>query len=90
MRIYNNSSHNLRSLQERVEELEQNSQNSTLVLSLMPEDWTDFGLITDIREWQILSADNIDLTDAFEYRQFNGKWQIFSLTAQSNLQVILN
>lgn len=90
MRIYNNGSQLLRSLQTRLEQLEQNNQNSTLILNLMPETWTDFALVAEIEKWQALSVDGIDLTDSFEYRQFNSKWQIFSLTAQSNLQVILS
>lgn len=91
MRIYNNSSSSplVRSLLERVEQLEVNSQSSAIALNLPADVWTDFALVSDASEFQILDVLGNNLTDSFEYRQFQGKWQIQSLTIQNNLQIIL-
>jgi hypothetical protein len=80
----------VRSLSQRVEQLEDNLQPpSAIVLNLAAEAWTDFALISDALGFQVLDSGNTDLTDSFEYRQYQGKWQIYSLTIQSNLQIIL-
>ncbi|MGL4880085.1 MAG: hypothetical protein ACRC8K_03370 [Waterburya sp.] len=67
------------------------NENSTQInLNLIAETWTDLALTSDASEFQVLSSDNVDVTDSFEYRIFQGKWQIFSLISQNNLQIILN
>jgi hypothetical protein len=89
--IYNNNSNN-------------GGQYTNITLTIPAQIWTDFGSATEVKEWQVLANDGegslpgvspgtrearSDLTDSFEYRQFQGKWQIFSLIAQNNLQIIL-
>jgi hypothetical protein len=74
--IYNNSSNN-------------GATYTAITLNIPAQTWTDFGSVVDIKEYQVLGNDGSDLSDSFEYRQFQGKWQIFSLTVQNNLQIIL-
>lgn len=82
-----------------------NSNTSVISISISANTWTDFGSVANIGSFQVLAGGNaplqgasstpasqakIDLTDSFEYRQFQTKWQIFSLQAQNNLHIILN
>jgi hypothetical protein len=88
LRIFNNNSQLVRSLVQRVDQLEGNAPDPALPLNLQAETWTDFAEDTEV-SWQILGNNGSDLTDSFEYRRYQGKWQLYSLTPQANLQIIL-
>lgn len=62
---------------------------SVVELSLNANTWTDFASALEVKTFEVLSFDKVNLTDSFEYRQFESKWQIFSLISQNNLQIIL-
>ncbi len=79
----------MRSLSSRVDQLEANDNPLAIALDLPADVWTDFALVSEAEGWQVLDSADNDLTDSFEYRQFQGKWQIQSLTIQNNLQIIL-
>lgn len=66
------------------------SNTSVIDISLSADTWTDLGSSLTVGSFQVLSFDRVDLTDSFEYRQFQNKWQIKSLQDQNNLHVILN
>jgi hypothetical protein len=82
-----------------------NNVSSQIQISIQAEAWTDFAPVATVNSFQVLSQAKEDetpgvppgaryvrddLTDSFEYRQFNLQWQIRSLIAQNNLQIILN
>jgi hypothetical protein len=90
LRIYNNNSQLVRLLLDRVEQLE--TQSTAIVLASLPANtWTDFPTSNSpIKDFEVLTATGKVITDGFEYRQNNGNWQIYSLIAQTNLQIIPN
>ncbi len=64
------------------------SNTSVLDISISANTWTDFGSTLTVGSFQVLSQAKINLTDSFEYRQFQTKWQIKSLVNQNNLHII--
>jgi hypothetical protein len=67
-----------------------NNVSSQIQISIQADAWTDFAPVAAVNSFQVLSQAKNDLTDSFEYRQFNSQWQIRSLIAQNSLQIILN
>lgn len=65
------------------------NSETTILLDVNAETWTDI-CDKSVSDFYILNSEMLDVTDSFEYRQFNNKWQIYSLVSQSNLQVLLS
>jgi hypothetical protein len=62
---------------------------SLTLASLPSSTWTNFGDATAFACFRVLSSANQDVTDNFDYRQSGGKWQVFSLTNETNLKFIV-